>query len=182
MKEFFVSVPKKSLASGYSVTRFFREEDMQECLSEPGAEQIDHETALKRAGGNPNEIISHYLGVHVPKIDQNALTISGAWYIESLPGFIVAELEDGTLISFPISPYREITSDDTTIYEGQHPRKLHGVPVPTSLYPYYNLDKSDESLSEVIRVRVSPSELERVRAAAGNKSLSEFVRAWIRTL
>lgn len=119
-----------------------------------------------------------------PPIIENPLTVSGAWYVDDLPGAIVAELTDGSLASFAISPFRALTVDALTPYDGKHPRKLRGVPVPATLYPYYGLEKSEETLSEVLRVRLSPTELERVKAAAdaAGKTVSEFAREWVRNL
>jgi hypothetical protein len=119
-----------------------------------------------------------------PPETDNPVTIAGAWYVDTLPGTIVAELTDGSLASFAISPFRALTVDALTPYDGKHPRKLRGVPVPAALYPYYGLGKSEETLSEVLRVRLSPSELERVKAAAdaAGKTVSEFARDWIRSI
>lgn len=182
MKEYFVSVPCSTLASGYNVVRFFREEDANERIaSEPGAELIDKKTALLRAGGSFDEITSHYFGVNSSPTN---IAVSGAWYIDSLPGFVVAELEDGQLVSFPLSPYRYLTDEDLSDYNGIHPRRQHGTPMPAALYTYYGLEKSEEILSEVLRVRLSPSELERVKSAAdaAQKTVSEYTRDWIRGL
>lgn len=112
------------------------------------------------------------------------LIVSGAWYINDLPGGIVAELPNGKLISFAISPFRAITEAPADVYTGQHPRKIKGQPLPAYLYQFYGLAKSDETLSEVIRVRVSPSEKERLdaAAAANGKTTSEFLRDYIRGL
>lgn len=118
-----------------------------------------------------------------PKAD-NPVTIAGAWYVDSVPGGIVAELTDGRLVSFSISPFRAVTEDDFRPYAGQHPRKLHGVPVPAVLYQYYGLVKSEESLSEMLHIRLTPSELEKVKAAAvaAGKTVSEYAREWVRSL
>ena len=118
-----------------------------------------------------------------PEVD-NPVVITGAWYIDKIPGGIVIEQVDGILSSIAISPFKAITVDDMMSYDGQHPRKLHGVPVPSTLYPYYGLTKSDESLSEVLRVRLAPSELERLKAVADatGKTVSEYAREWIRRL
>lgn len=118
-----------------------------------------------------------------PKVD-NPVVISGAWYIDKLPGGIVIEQVGGILSSISICPFRAIASDDMMFYNGQHPRKLHGVPVPSTLYPYYGLTKSEESLSEVLRVRLAPSELERLKAVADatGKTVSEYAREWISRL
>jgi len=119
-----------------------------------------------------------------PPAVSDPIEISGAWYVDSLPGQIVTELTDGKLRSFAISPFRAISDDDMTDYGGQHPRKLRGIPVPSNLYAYYGLTKSEETLSEVLRVRLSPSELEKLKAAAdaSGKTTSEFAREWVRGL
>jgi hypothetical protein len=119
----------------------------------------------------------------LPETD-HPMTISGAWYIDAVPGAIIAELPDGTLEMFAISPFRVVKLDNMQPYSGQHPRKLRGVPVPSNLYAYYGLTKSEETLSEVLRVRLSPSELEKLKAAAdaSGKTTSEFAREWVRGL
>lgn len=114
----------------------------------------------------------------------NPITVSGAWYVDSLEAGIVAELTDGKLVSFPISPFRGLNEENFMQYRGQHPRRQHGVPLPSVLYPYYGLSKSDESLSEVLRVRITPSEMEKIKAIAdaAGKNVSGFIRDLIRDL
>ena len=87
-------------------------------------------------------------------------TVNGAWYLEALPNQIVTELEDGSLAMFFINPFRAITDKDLRPYKSYHPRKCKGQPLPDYLYRFYGLQRNEESLSEVIRVRVSPSEKE----------------------
>ncbi|MFZ5596093.1 MAG: plasmid mobilization protein [Bacillota bacterium] len=112
------------------------------------------------------------------------MIINGAWYLDSLPNEIVAELEDGKLVMFRLTPFRLITQGDLKDYKGHHPRKCKGQPLPEYLYRFYGLIRNEESLSEVIRVRVSPTEKEKLEAAASNagKTVSEFLREYIRGL
>lgn len=118
-----------------------------------------------------------------PAVDKPVI-VANAWYVDTLPDAVVAEMPSGKLVSFSVSPFRAITEGDMTDYDGQHPRRLSGVPVPAALYPYYGIIKSEESLSEVLRIRLSPSELEKIKAAASADGLtvSEYARGWIRRL
>lgn len=111
-------------------------------------------------------------------------TINGAWYLESLPNRIVAERVDGVLFMFNITPFRRIIADDYIPYNGYHPRKCKGQPMPEYLYRFYGLSRNDETLSEVIRVRVAASEKEKLETTAANvgKNVSEFLREYIRSL
>ncbi len=120
--------------------------------------------------------------VQVP--DGNPMVINGAWYINSLPSHIVMERMDGTLAKFFVTPFRGIKEADLTLYKGYHPRKSKGQPLPDYLYKFYGLARNEESLSEVIRVRVSPSEKGKLETTATNadKTVSEFLREYIRGL
>lgn len=119
-----------------------------------------------------------------PPTVENPVVIYGAWYVDAVPNGVVAELPDGKLVSFAISPFRAVTPEEFDTYDGPHPRKLHGVPMPAYIYRFYGLEKSEEILSEVLRVRLAPSELEKLTAAAkaAGKTNSEFVREWVRSL
>lgn len=111
--------------------------------------------------------------------------ITGAWYIEALPGCIIIERENGTLGKFGITPFRLITEKDISIYKGYHPRHCKGQPLPDYLYLQYGLVKSSQSLSALLpTIRVRPSELEKLqRIAAGrSQTISELVRSIIRDL
>jgi hypothetical protein len=112
------------------------------------------------------------------------MTINGAWYLDALPTCIVIERMDGSLAKFFVTPFRGITDADLTPYKSYHPRKCKGQPLPDYLYKFYGLVRNDESLSEVIRVRVSQSEKEKLEAVASNngKNVSEFLREYIRGL
>ena len=120
--------------------------------------------------------------VNVPEGD--LMIINGAWYLNQLPNQVVLERIDGSLGMFCLTPFRAITVKDIKPYKGYHPRKCKGSPLPEYLYRFYGLARNDESLSEVIRVRVSPTEKEKLEAASGNedKTVSEFLRDYIRGL
>ncbi|MCL6479874.1 MAG: hypothetical protein K6T65_16000 [Peptococcaceae bacterium] len=110
--------------------------------------------------------------------------INGAWYLEALPQNIIIERVDGSLAMFYLTPFRGIQENDLMPYKGYHPRKYKGRPLPDYLYRFYGLARNEESLSEVIRVRVSPTEKEKLETAAKNadKTVSEFLREYIRGL
>lgn len=112
------------------------------------------------------------------------LKINGAWYINQLPEHIVLELPDNTLAMVRVSPFRHLTEQDFGQYKGHHPRKCKGQPLPDYLYRFYGLEKSDETANEVIHVRLMPSEKAAIQTAAdgAGKTVSEFVRDWVRTL
>jgi len=110
------------------------------------------------------------------------LVINGAWYVDQFPTMIVAEKIDGTLGMFYLTPFRKVRDEELKPYKGYHPRKMKGSPLPDYLYRFYGLERSGETLSEVIRVRISPSEKEKLEATAENdgKSVSEYLRGMIK--
>lgn len=112
------------------------------------------------------------------------LIINGAWYINQLPTMIVMEKVDGTLGMFNLTPFRAVKESEIRSYKGYHPRKCKGSPLPDYLYCFYGLARNEESLSEVIRVRLSPTEKEKLETAAKNenKTVSEYLRDHIRQL
>jgi len=113
------------------------------------------------------------------------MLINGAWYIDSLPTAIVAEMPEGKLFYFNLTPFRKISDVDLKPYNGYHPRKMKGNPLPDYLYRFYGLEKNNESLSEVIRVRVNPSEKNKFEAYAASldprQSVSDVLREFIRS-
>jgi len=113
----------------------------------------------------------------------NKLKISGAWYLTQLPLCIVIELATGELRMIYTSPFRQITNDDLMNYGGYHPRKMRGQPLPNYLYKFYNLEKSNETATEVIHVRLTPSEKLKVESMALdlNKNVSELIRHYIKS-
>lgn len=108
------------------------------------------------------------------------LTINGAWYVDQLPTMLVAEMDDGTLKMFHLTPFREIKAPDLLAYTGHHPRKMKGNPLPGYLYRHYGLEKSQESLTAVIHVRLTPSEKEKFEAALPDgESVSDSIRKYV---
>jgi hypothetical protein len=116
----------------------------------------------------------------------NLYKVNGAWYINQLPDHLVIELVDGSLKMALMTKFKPLAKDDLKPYNGHHPRKCKGQPLPDYLYRFYGLERNEESLSEVIRVRVSPSERTKLEAYAANlepsKTVSEVVRDYIRSL
>lgn len=112
------------------------------------------------------------------------LVVNGAWYLDAYPSSIIIERTDGSLGIVNLTPFRAINPQDIRDYKAYHPRKCKGSPLPDYLYRFYGMARNDESLSEVIRVRVSPAEKEKLEATAANagKNVSEFLREYIRGL
>lgn len=113
------------------------------------------------------------------------MLINGAWYVDSLPTAVVVEMPNGKLFHFNLTPFRKISDADLKPYKGYHPRKMKGQPLPDYLYRFYGLEKNDESLSEVIRLRVSPSEKAAFEAYTASleprQSVSDVLREFIRS-
>jgi hypothetical protein len=114
------------------------------------------------------------------------LKINGAWYLDTFPMHTVLEKENGELAKFFINPFRELQETDLTTYKGYHPRKCKGQPLPDYLYHFYGLEKNEESATEVIHTRLTPSEKAKIEAYASNlepkKTVSEVIRDYIRSL
>jgi hypothetical protein len=138
-------------------------------------EQEDGTLRIESPSMSPRE-------VHPP--ETQPMIINGAWYLDALPNNIVIERTDGSLAKFILMPFRGIKDTDISPYKSYHPRKCKGQPLPDYLYRFYGLTRNEKSLSEVIRVRVSPTGKEKLEAAAANdsKSVSEFLRTHIRGL
>ncbi|NDL68001.1 plasmid mobilization protein [Anaerotalea alkaliphila] len=120
----------------------------------------------------------------VPVPEGELMTINGAWNLDQIPTQYIVERVDGTLAMFSVTPFRRITEADLKPYKGYHPRMAKGSPMPEYLYKFYSFARNEETLSEVIRVRMSPSEKEKLDAAARNagKNVSEFIRDFVRGL
>ncbi len=106
------------------------------------------------------------------------MIISGAWAIDSYPDHFVLDVPRGGLRLALLTPYRCLTDEDLTPYEGPHPRRMRGAPMPEYLYRHYGLEKSNETASEVLRVRLTPTEKATIeeKAAAADLTLSEYLR------
>ena len=114
------------------------------------------------------------------------IKVNGAWYLDSLPQYMVVELADGNLVRFFISPLKELIEEDFTIYKGVHPAKSKGLPLSYYLYRFYGLEKNDEITSEVVHLRMTPTEKKKiedyVESLDPKTSVSEVIRDYIKTL
>jgi hypothetical protein len=108
------------------------------------------------------------------------MIVRHVWYLKEYPDDFIAELSDGNFVLFKIIPYRTIVEKDLKKYEGDHPRKKAGVQLLEYQYREYGLALTRETSSEVVRVRLTPSEKEIVKKMAGARGLSEFIRGLIR--
>ena len=121
--------------------------------------------------------------VKLPEV-KDPIKVNGAWFLTAYPTSMIIELDTGMLKMAHITPLEPLNINRLRDYKAYHPRKCKGQPLPDYLYKFYGLARNEESLSEVIRVRVSPSEKEKLEAAATNtdNTVSEFLRAYIRGL
>lgn len=112
------------------------------------------------------------------------MEIINAWILEASSTRIIIELPDGSLKHFQMKPYRQITEADLEPYRAAHPRKCKGQPLPTLMYDNYGLSKSNETRSELLHIRLTPTESERLKSAAeaAGLNVSEFAREWVREL
>lgn len=118
------------------------------------------------------------------KTINNLITVAHVWCLDDDPDHFVIERTNGALEKFVIAPMRIIDENELQPYLGQHPRKLRGRPLDAILYPYYGLEKSEESLSEVIRLRVGPTEKALYEAFCASKGVtsSNDLRNYIRSV
>jgi hypothetical protein len=116
--------------------------------------------------------------------DGDPLIINGAWYLDAYPSSIIIERADNSLGMINLTPFRAIKAQDIRDYKSYHPRKCKGSPLPDYLYRFYGLAKNTESATEVIHIRLTPTEKAKIETAAANedKTTSEFVRDWVRSL
>jgi hypothetical protein len=79
-----------------------------------------------------------------------------------------------------ISTYRRLTISDLTPYTGPPPRKIHGLPLPETLYASLGITKAPRAaMTDCLPpIRMRPDEVERIRtlAASENKSISDLIR------
>jgi hypothetical protein len=94
--------------------------------------------------------------------------VMGAWYVDTAPNLIILESMDKKLWCFDIAPYRTLTEDDLKPYKGKHPRKAKGLSLPSFLFQFYGLERDEETCSEIIHMRVTPSEKEFVESYGEN--------------
>jgi hypothetical protein len=112
-----------------------------------------------------------------------SLKVLGAWYLNSLPMHFVIELENGSLKLAPLSPFTNVHYRMTD-YKGHHPRRCKGQPLPEYLYQFYGMLKSEETSSDVVHIRMTPTEKRKLESYAieTHKTVSELVREFVRQL
>lgn len=107
------------------------------------------------------------------------------WLLNDLPEYGIVELPSRDLYRFRLEPYRTLEPErDFTPYTGQHPRKISGTPLPDTMYRLYGLSRSNEAMTEMLRIRVTPSEQKALQAAAKKErvTVSELIREYIASL
>ncbi|MCL1982954.1 MAG: hypothetical protein FWG53_07720 [Clostridiales bacterium] len=104
------------------------------------------------------------------------MIVRNVWHTPHLPEHFIAELETGELKMFLVVPYREIKEEDLLDYADFHPRRRRGQLLTPSLYHFYGLEKSAENYSEVLKIRVTPSQKEKLEAAGRT---SDLIRKYI---
>lgn len=149
---------------------------MPDKLGRFDVDEMDDGRLLVQNPGTNNNVVDAPVG--------DLLIINGAWHLDAYPSNIIIERADNSLGMINIMPFRAIKPQDIRDYKAYHPRKCKGQPLPEYLYKFYGLERNQESLSEVVRVRLSPTEKERLEAAAKNEGLtvSEFLRDQIRKM
>jgi hypothetical protein len=65
------------------------------------------------------------------------MKIKQAWYLKQVPTHIVAELTDGRLVMFRLTPFRKVGEDELVPYQGYHPSKCASWVVPQYVLKHY---------------------------------------------
>jgi|GEM_PF-4716485 len=112
------------------------------------------------------------------------LEVRGAWHLSQMPTKIVIELTDGSLEYFDMAPFRKIHYKDMKQYKGKHPRMTSAEALPEMLYKYYGLSHRKETMSEILKIRLKPSEKFKLEMLAEDTdlSVSELIRSYIQSL
>jgi len=122
--------------------------------------------------------------VRVYEQGRSSLDVCGAWFLADFPEHMVIELADHRMVTAPLRLEHGQTEPVFELYEGPHPRKCKGQPVPEWQFGFYGMVRVSETASEILRVRLTPSDLKRLSdaAEAADKPVSEMVREWIWSL
>ena len=124
------------------------------------------------------------MGIQVYAPGHSTFDVAGAWFLEDLPDQMVIELADHRFVTAPLRLEPGQTDPVFQAYEGAHPRKRKGTPVPEWQFRFYGMVRASETASEKLIVRLTPTDLRRLTSAAeaAGKAVSEFVREWVWTL
>jgi len=122
--------------------------------------------------------------VQVYEQGSSTFDVCGAWFLADVPEHMVIELADHRMVMAPLRPEKGQTEPDFKLYDGPHPRKCKGQPVPEWQFRFYGMVRVSETASEILRVRLTPSDYKRLSesADAAGKPISDLVREWIWTL
>lgn len=105
------------------------------------------------------------------------MIVSGAWTVKSLPCHYILDIPELGLKLARITPFRTMSEYDLTPYVGDHPRRIHGVPMPEYMYRLYGLEKAG-SKTEMLHIRVTPDEKAQIELSARESgvNVAEYVR------
>lgn len=106
------------------------------------------------------------------------MIVNGAWALKSLPCHYVIDAPGLGLRLTRITPFRMLADFDLTPYVGDHPRRIHGVPMPEYMYRLYGLEKTGAK-TEMLHIRVTHDEKAQVEKAArdAGTNVAEYVRS-----
>ena len=123
--------------------------------------------------------------VKLPDV-KNPIKVNGAWFLTAYPTSLIIEIDTGVLKMAHITPLEPLNIDKLRDYKAYHPRKCKGQPLPSYLYKFYGLEKNDETATETLHTRMTPSEKVKIEAYAANQepkmSVSDVIRQLIRDL
>lgn len=124
--------------------------------------------------------LSEWLDPADAKDYQPPLLVYGVWSLPNQEGLIVLEMTSTRFLQADISTYRRLTLSDLKPYTGPPPRKIHGLPLPDTLYASLGITKAMKSaMTDVLPpIRMRPDEVERIRTLAESegKSVSDLIR------
>jgi hypothetical protein len=100
-----------------------------------------------------------------------------------MPQYLILDIPRVGLKLACITPFRSLGEGDLLDYSGHHPRKLGAIPLPEYHYRLYGLEKSGETASEMLRIRVTPSDKAAIeeQAKAAGLTPADYMRQAILT-
>jgi hypothetical protein len=77
-----------------------------------------------------------------------------------------------------VAPFRKLTVADISPYTGKHPRTLAAQPLQKDFYSHYGFEKSTETASSTLHIRVTPGEMQSIKDEASSAGVpySDYVR------
>lgn len=107
------------------------------------------------------------------------MKVIGVWIVDSEPDCLILDTPMAGLQKMVTSPYRIVKWSELDRYRGKHPRRVNGVQIPTALWKVYGFERVDETASETIHVRVSPSTRQAIQdmSTEANMTVSDYIRS-----